>query len=450
MDLQRFLSELPQHYQHWGTPQACVRDPQLHPSSGDRTAANLRQMLSWGIQCLESEEVICQFGSDSDLLQQIWATDPDLPPVKLLVLPQPGTDLQTPSADLNQIPELTLAQWSQQFGAMGIGVVYVPQFTNYRSHLLTLFHSQPWLSSQALLITSGAKWSALKQANLDFLAVYPQACLGLNLGLTGISDISFGQGIQILFWQGQTQPETEVQHWQIYQRISQTLIQSHSPTTLSFRSPYPTDFPAQILCLPEILSAPQNQMIYTQAIQQQPHFLPTGFYTPDADPDLLAAENYRQSLKLDLESFPQAGALVRQTVLGVLPQVLESFGLDPIEAIGTEMELVAHNHGHHYGIHSDNATPETQARVLSYLYYFCQDPKPFWGGQLRVYDTYQDPHSQQMQIRGYFNEFVPENNCLVFFRSSCIHEVLPVICPEQRFEQSRFTINGWIRPASGG
>lgn len=125
--------------------------------------------------------------------------------------------------------------------------------------------------------------------------------------------------------------------------------------------------------------------------------------------------------------------------------MLHQFGLGSVELTGTEMELVAHNHGHHYNIHYDNATPETETRVLSYLYYFCKEPKPFFGGQLRVYDTEWDPQAHHMQIRGYFNEFVPENNCLVFFRSSCIHEVLPVICPSQQFGDSRFTINGWIR-----
>ena len=458
MDPHRFLSELPDRFRHWQTLQVEAIEKPLHSDPWDPGDVNLLQVLRCAAQNLQPGEQYCQIGADPKELTALVLKD--VPTVQAVVLPLLGGSIsaadsspidpteQKAVTQINhpeQASELILTQWSQRFGSDRIGLCFLPQFTDYRTHLLSLRHCQPWLADRALLITTGAKWSALKQANLDFLATHPQAQISLSLGILAASDTSFGDGLQILVWETESAPETNAQHWQIYHRISQTLISRASPTHIHFRSPQSTHFPGQILCLEGILSPKENSEIYTTAVQQQENFLLTGFYQDHGDLNLAAEDNYRQSLKLDLESFSTVGEWIRQRVLSVLPQILPQFGLDQVEVTGTEMELVAHNHQHHYSIHYDNATPETQTRVLSYLYYFCRDPKPFWGGQLRVYDTERDPQTEHRWIQGYFNEFIPENNCLVFFPSSCIHEVLPVICPSHRFEESRFTINGWIR-----
>jgi SM-20-related protein len=43
-----------------------------------------------------------------------------------------------------------------------------------------------------------------------------------------------------------------------------------------------------------------------------------------------------------------------------------------------------------------------------------------------------------------FVEIEPANDRLVFFPSWFPHEVLPVVCPSGRFEDSRFAVNFWI------
>lgn len=436
MDVQQFLAQLPQYLgQKPSTEQLDAVDGEIED---DPTPDPVLGLITSALQTLEPGELYCQIGVDDQaILPYLSQTYPQ---IKTVSLPGWKGDLKP----TEQTPEQILSQWPSRWGSERIGICFLPWFTDYRSHLLSLLHCRPWLADRAVVITTGARWSGLRQANLDFLGIYPQARIGLNLGLEASPDSHWGEGVQILIWESATPSPTEAQHWQIYRRISRTLITHTSPTQLRFRSPQ-TTFSSQILCLEDLLSPQENLEIYDHAIRMKDRFHPTGFYSQDADLTQPQDRSYRRSLKLDLEMFPQLGDRMRQKVLEILPQILPQFGLDRVELTGTEMELVAHNHDHHYGIHYDNATPETETRVLSYLYYFHADPKPFGGGQLRVYDTERDPETEQRSIQGYFNEYVPQNNCLVFFQSSCIHEVLPVICPSGQFEDSRFTLNGWIR-----
>jgi hypothetical protein len=94
----------------------------------------------------------------------------------------------------------------------------------------------------------------------------------------------------------------------------------------------------------------------------------------------------------------------------------------------TEAQLTAHSNGHYFKRHCDTGHESTNARVISYVYYFFQEPRPFQGGQLEVDGAVYDP----------------EPNSVVFFPSDLMHEVLPITC-SGRWEHSRFTINGWLR-----
>jgi Rps23 Pro-64 3,4-dihydroxylase Tpa1-like proline 4-hydroxylase len=39
---------------------------------------------------------------------------------------------------------------------------------------------------------------------------------------------------------------------------------------------------------------------------------------------------------------------------------------------------------------------------------------------------------------------VPQQNQIVFFPCSVLHEITPVECPSRAFADSRFTLNGWL------
>ena len=105
--------------------------------------------------------------------------------------------------------------------------------------------------------------------------------------------------------------------------------------------------------------------------------------------------------------------------------------------------MTAHNDGCFYKIHPDVGSPDTQTRELTYVYYFYQEPKQFAGGNLKIYDT--EIRQSGIDKNGSSQIVEPRNNSIVFFNSRCLHEVLPIKCPSQSFEHSRFTLNGWLR-----
>lgn len=155
------------------------------------------------------------------------------------------------------------------------------------------------------------------------------------------------------------------------------------------------------------------------------------------------ADDYRRSSILYATLYPNLYDLLRQRLLDWLPRVLDELGLDHFSPGQVEMQLTAHNDGCFYKIHNDSGSPETETRILTYVYYFYQEPKQFSGGELRLYET--DINGSMVTPSDCFNTIEPVNNRIVFFDSRCKHEVLPVACPSRSFPDSRFTLNGWLR-----
>lgn len=183
------------------------------------------------------------------------------------------------------------------------------------------------------------------------------------------------------------------------------------------------------------LSPEEYQTALELAFTNQEHFFKSQV--------LNHAEYHRKSSIFVMKNIPDFYEMMRQKVLEVRPQVLEKLNIPQFLVSWLEMQLTAHNHGDYYKIHNDAAPGEnTWNRVLTYVYYFYQEPKGFYGGELRLYETLVE--AERCIIQDDFKIIEPKNNSIVFFDSRCKHEVMPVICPSQKFEESRFTINGWI------
>jgi SM-20-related protein len=124
-----------------------------------------------------------------------------------------------------------------------------------------------------------------------------------------------------------------------------------------------------------------------------------------------------------------------------LPAMFDQLGTTPFEPSKFELEMVAHGDGAFYTRHRDTKTGDAglvNRRVISAVYYFHRIPKSFSGGALRIYSF------EATKDRGTFVDIEPTNDTLVFFPSWFPHEVLPVVCPSGRFEDSRFAINCWV------
>jgi Rps23 Pro-64 3,4-dihydroxylase Tpa1-like proline 4-hydroxylase len=121
-----------------------------------------------------------------------------------------------------------------------------------------------------------------------------------------------------------------------------------------------------------------------------------------------------------------------------LPTMIQQMRFLPFEPSRFEFEMVAHGDGafskrRRYNFIAND--PELRRRIGA-VYYFHRTPKVFSGGTLRVHSF--------TGTNGVFVDMEPTNDTLVFFPTSFPHEVLPVTCPSDRFEDLHFAINWWV------
>jgi SM-20-related protein len=146
--------------------------------------------------------------------------------------------------------------------------------------------------------------------------------------------------------------------------------------------------------------------------------------------------SYRRSSKL--KPMGELEDEVRADVSMALPYIFDHLGITPFDPARFELEMVAHGDGAFFSRHEDIVIRPgmTNYRVISAVYYFHRSPKPFSGGVLRI-------HSIGGK-EGAFVDIEPANDRLIFFPSWFPHEVMPVVCSSDTFENSRFAINCWI------
>jgi Rps23 Pro-64 3,4-dihydroxylase Tpa1-like proline 4-hydroxylase len=112
-------------------------------------------------------------------------------------------------------------------------------------------------------------------------------------------------------------------------------------------------------------------------------------------------------------------------------EVCASLRIEPFAIHGFDFQLTSHNDGEQFKLHKDKSTPITENRMVTFVYYFHSKVKKFSGGELLF------PEGGRIMTE-------PVNNTIVFFNPTHTHEVLQVSCPSKKFEDGRFTINGWI------
>ncbi|HHP7245667.1 MAG TPA: 2OG-Fe(II) oxygenase [Elainellaceae cyanobacterium] len=211
--------------------------------------------------------------------------------------------------------------------------------------------------------------------------------------------------------------------------------QLSSPAHRSANSSSRTDavLTSQCIQVDQFLTPRQHQALIDFTLNSRDAFVSSSTSTGEAD--------YRKSFVL--HTFPDFAELVRQRIHALFPDVIAKLDLPPFAIAQIESQLTAHNHGHYYRVHNDNGSADTATRELTYVYYFYREPKPFSGGELRVYDS--KVENNYYVKAASFQDIEPRNNSIVFFLSRYMHEVLPIACPTRDFADSRFTINGWIR-----
>jgi len=117
---------------------------------------------------------------------------------------------------------------------------------------------------------------------------------------------------------------------------------------------------------------------------------------------------------------------------------IPDFNLDKIE-----IKITNHLNGGFFQPHADNkAMFGDSKRVVSWLYYFHQNPKAFEGGELLAFDSNID----LQEYNAYkFTKIDPINNRLVVFPSCFYHAVTPTLLADNQFSNGRMAVAGHIR-----
>lgn len=171
-----------------------------------------------------------------------------------------------------------------------------------------------------------------------------------------------------------------------------------------------------------------SQQIFQLAVCKRGVFAPSRTSPNKLYPD------WRRSTVIYDDQLGGVYGTLQQAVLQRMPTAMSLLGIDAFEIDSIELQLTSHNDGEYYHWHTDNGTAATAARTLTFVYYIHGQPKGFSGGELVLYGD--DGSAETVE---------PESDSLLLFSSSRKHEVLPVGCPSQRFEDGRFTLNGWVR-----
>lgn len=208
-----------------------------------------------------------------------------------------------------------------------------------------------------------------------------------------------------------------------------TIAESHTFKTL----PEPEIIASPYALIDNFLSDSQLNDLLRYSVKKQSEFVPTTNSANDP--------NYRRSFYLT--NFPEFSELMISLVRKITPQIIVHLGINNFAIGQIESQMTAHNHGNYYKVHNDSGSPDSATRVLTYVYYYYREPKPFTGGELVIYDS--KIENGYSVAAGSRKVIQPTSNSIVFFPSHCMHEVLPVSCPTEYFADSRFTINGWVR-----
>jgi Rps23 Pro-64 3,4-dihydroxylase Tpa1-like proline 4-hydroxylase len=196
----------------------------------------------------------------------------------------------------------------------------------------------------------------------------------------------------------------------------------------------PTIVPAECVVLDEFLAPHELDELVAYALQHESEFQSSEVISPSGDPGVIDYEHRRSRVLMDLGKHQE---VILERIRCVLPRVLDQFGIEEFPITNVEAQITASNDGDFFRAHSDDAQEAIASRRITFVYFFHREPRPFDGGELRLHD------SPNVPGRG-FQTIEPQQNQIVFFPCSVLHEITPVKCPSTAFADSRFTLNGWL------
>lgn len=194
------------------------------------------------------------------------------------------------------------------------------------------------------------------------------------------------------------------------------------------------------LHLDGFLDGDEHAALIAFAKSQRDELEPSTVNEAETDAIKLDAEFRKSHLLFELEPI---WPFFEPRLMALLPHARVEIGLPRFELDYIERQLTAHGDGDFFGLHSDNGGAESDTRLMTFVYYFYEEPKRFEGGELRIYDAVEHDDGT-LHPADTFHVVEPANNSIVLFESGAFHEVRTVRT-DAGFDGSRFSVNGWFR-----
>jgi Rps23 Pro-64 3,4-dihydroxylase Tpa1-like proline 4-hydroxylase len=200
---------------------------------------------------------------------------------------------------------------------------------------------------------------------------------------------------------------------------------------------------AQCVVLDEFLAPRELDELVAYTLQNEAEFRCSEIISPNGDRGVINYDHRRSRVLMDLGRHEE---IILERIRCVLPRVLDQLGVEEFPVTHVETQITASNDGDFFRAHSDNSQESIAARRVTFVYFFHREPRQFEGGELRLHDSPGDerPVGPGSYQTGSYQSIVPQQNQIVFFPCSVLHEITPVECSSRAFADSRFTLNGWL------
>lgn len=197
---------------------------------------------------------------------------------------------------------------------------------------------------------------------------------------------------------------------------------------------------SEVLLLDDFLKPEEHSQILSWIEKNQENFDESTFLVHG---ESVVDKDFRQSLMLKTNLDPVYDILIK-SLAEYNSSLNEHFNCTVDSSQKYFCQLFASNDGAFFSPHRDNlyeADEFEKKKKATIVYYLNRSPKKFEGGELYVWDRYQDKNGKflfEVPEQGALIE--PLNNRAVVFNGDCLHEALPVSCPSKEFMDSRFCI----------
>ena len=201
----------------------------------------------------------------------------------------------------------------------------------------------------------------------------------------------------------------------------------------------PAGVRAQCVVLDEFLAPQEMEELLRYTLEHDAEFRNSEVIAPSGESGVTDYSHRRSHVLLELGAHEP---VILNRIRAVLPKVLEKLGIEEFPIARTEVQITASNDGDFFHAHCDDAQERIASRRMTFVYFFHREPSRFEGGELRLHDARQK--GDHPLGTGSYETIVPQQNQIVFFPCSTLHEITPVECRSRAFADSRFTVNGWL------